>query len=83
MEDIWLLDSTKARECGLDDKLHLVVLVQNGGEAHLIEEKASKSMREQFGDIGIHVFPHTVMYQMPRPLLVKMAFSGGRQVYCR
>jgi len=83
VEDIWVLEAAKARECGLSDKLQLVVFVSEGEEPDVIEVQALRSMREQFGDVGVHVFSHTAMFQIPRPLLVKMAFSSGRQVFSR
>ena len=84
VEDIWYLDSRTAKECHLREEINLVVIVPAGREAFKIEEEAVELIRNKFPEtpVGIHVFPQSAMFQTPRPLLVKMAFTGGRHVYC-
>jgi len=84
VEDIWYLDSRTAKECRLREEVNLVVIVSAGEEAFRIEEEATAMIRKKFPGtpVGIHVFPQSAMFQTPRPLLVKMAFAGGRHVYC-
>lgn len=83
IEDIWLLDPGTAKECLLEEKLSFVVIVPDAPEIWKIERKARELIRKEFpdADIGIHIFPQSAMFQTPRPLLVKMAFTGGKNVY--
>ena len=84
VEDIWYLNSRTAKECRLREEVNLVVIVSARMEASKIEEEATALIRKKFPGtpVGIHVFPQSAMFQTPRPLLVKMAFAGGRHVYC-
>lgn len=84
VEDIWYLDSRTAKECRLGEEANLVIIVSAGGEASKIEKEATALIRKKFPGtpVGIHVFPQSAMFQTPRPLLVKMAFTGGQHVYC-
>ncbi len=84
IEDIWSLDAGVAKECGLDEEKNLVLLVADARAASQVEAGARELIRTRFpGEpLGIHVFPQSTMFQTPRPLLIKMAFTAGRHVYC-
>ncbi len=84
IEDIWSLDAGVAKECGLDAEKNLILLVADGRAVSRVEAGARELLREKFpGEpVGVHVFPQSAMFQTPRPLLVKMAFTAGRHVYC-
>ncbi len=81
LEDVWLLDTARAHECGLDERIQLIGFVREGNEAHLLEDKIGGFLRERFGNVNLHAFPAAAIYQIPRPLLVKMAFTSGRLIY--
>ena len=85
VEDIWYFDSRTAKECRLAGEANLVVFVSPGMEASKIEKQAAELIGKKFPSlpVGIHVFPQSAMFQTPRPLLVKMAFTSGRHIYCR
>ena len=85
VEDIWYFDSRTAKECRLAGEANLVVFVSPGMEASKIEKQAAELIGKKFPGVpvGIHVFPQSAMFQTPRPLLVKMAFTSGRHIYCR
>ena len=85
VEDIWYLDSRTAKECRLREAVNLVIIVSSGGDASKIEEEATALIRKKFQGqiVGIHAFPQSAMFQTPRPLLVKMAFSSGHHAFCR
>jgi len=84
VEDIWLLEASDAKECELDDPLNLVIMVPDEEESHLIEHKAVELMQKTFPDfkVGIYVFPLSVLFRTPRPLMVKMALTSGKSIYC-
>lgn len=83
VEDIWYFEASGARECGLTKPFHLVLFVREGAEAHTVEDQANEILRRSRADIAAHAFPHAALYQTPRPLVVKMAFSVGQCVYQR
>jgi len=81
VEDIWLLEAEKVPDAGLEKPLNLIVVLREGAEAHHVEREAGELFEKKFPDIGVHAFPLKAMFQTPRPLLVKMAFTKGRSVY--
>lgn len=83
VEDMWYFEASGAHECGLTKPFHLVLFVQEGAEAHTVEARANEILRRDRADIAAHAFPHAAVYQTPRPLVVKMAFSVGQCVYQR
>ena len=84
IEDIWYFDSRTAKECCLPEEANLVVIVSPGVECSKIEAQATQLIRKKFPGVpvDIHVFPQSAMFQTPRPLLVKMAFTSGQHMYC-
>ncbi|HET9523152.1 MAG TPA: hypothetical protein VFO90_02910 [Terrimicrobiaceae bacterium] len=85
IEDVWLLEANSARECELESPVNLVVVVPDESEAHVIERAAVEMVRErpEWNEIDVFVFPLSVITRIPRPLLVKMALTGGRNIYCK
>ena len=85
IEDIWLLEANAAKECALDTPINLIVVVPDESEAHAIERTAVEMVRgrPEWNEIGVFVFPLSVITRIPRPLLVKMALTGGRNIYCK
>lgn len=81
VEDIWYFEASRAPECELAKPFHLVVLVSDGEEAHKIEERATALARETCRDVSVHAFPQAAMYQLPRPLVLKMAMTAGKCVF--
>jgi hypothetical protein len=80
VEDVWYFEASSALECGLTKPFHLVLFVQEGAEAHKVEAQANEILRRDRDDISAHAFPISAVYQTPRPLVVKMAFSVGQCV---
>ena len=39
IEDIWLLEPARAKECHLDKSVNLIVIVTEGSEHHLISDR--------------------------------------------
>jgi hypothetical protein len=85
IEDVWLLEAKSAKECELDSPVNLIVIVPDGSEAHVIERAAVELVRKhpEWSEIDVFAFPLSVITRIPRPLLVKMALTGGRNVYCK
>ena len=85
IEDIWLLEANAAKECELDSPINLIVVVPDESEAHVIERAAVEMVRgrPEWNEIGVFAFPLSVITRIPRPLLVKMALTGGRNIYCK
>ena len=85
IEDIWLLEAKAAKECELESPTNLIVIVPDDCEAHLIENAAVEMVRKhpEWSEIDIFAFPLAVITRIPRPLLVKMALTSGRNVYCK
>jgi hypothetical protein len=84
LEDVWLLEAKAANECELDSPINLIVIVPDDSEAHLIESAAVEMIRKkpEWSEIDVFAFPLSVITRTPRPLLVKMALTSGRNVYC-
>jgi hypothetical protein len=85
IEDIWLLDPARAKECHLDKPVNLIVIVTEGSEPHVISTGIDELIRERvdWSEIDVFVFPLSAITRIPRPLLVKMALSAGRNIYSR
>ena len=85
IEDIWLLDPARAKECHLDKPVNLIVIVTEGSEPHLISTGVDELIggRADWSEIDVFVFPLSAITRIPRPLLVKMALSAGNNVYSR
>lgn len=85
IEDIWLLARDAAHECELDCPQNLIVTVPDSQTAHEAEEEARKILSQQFAGTGIDafVFPLSAIERIPRPLMVKMALTSGRRIYCK
>jgi hypothetical protein len=85
VEDVWLLEAEAANECELDSPFNLVVIVPDDSEAHVLESAAVEMIRKrpEWSEIDVFVFPLSVITRTPRPLLVKMALTSGRNIYCR
>jgi hypothetical protein len=83
VEDIWYFEAGGANECEFAKPFQLVLFVREGAEFHKVEAQANEMIRRQRADISAHAFPHAAIYQTPRPLVVKMAFSVGECVYQR
>lgn len=83
VEDIWLLKSDAAKECRLDSLLNLIVIVPDAEDAHDVEKKARDLIQQCFGGEGmdVFVFPLSVITRTPRPLLIKMALTHGKNIY--
>jgi hypothetical protein len=85
MEDIWMLEAKAAKECELESPLNLVLIVPDDSQAEVIERAAIEMVRKrpEWSEIDVFAFPLSVITRIPRPLLVKMALSSGRNVYCK
>jgi hypothetical protein len=85
IEDIWMLEAKAAKECQLESPINLVLIVPDDSEADVIERAAIETVRKrpEWSEIDIFAFPLSVITRIPRPLLVKMALSSGRSVYCK
>lgn len=81
VEDIWLLEADQVPEAGFERPCNLIVVLRDGMEPHDVEREAAVFMGKLFPGVAIHAFPRKAMFQTPRPLLVKMAFTRGRGVY--
>jgi hypothetical protein len=81
VEDMWYFEACKAPECELSKPFHLVLLVSEGEEAHLVEERATGLLGDECRDVSVHAFPQAALYQLPRPLLLKMAMTAGKCVF--
>ncbi|HEY5814615.1 MAG TPA: hypothetical protein VIT23_18420 [Terrimicrobiaceae bacterium] len=85
IEDIWLLEARAAKECELTSPLNLIVIVPDGSEFDKIEGAASEMIRKrpEWSGIDIFAFPLSAISKIPRPLLVKMALTSGKNIYCK
>ena len=85
IEDVWLLEAKAAKECELDSPINLIVIVPDESEAHVIESAAVEMVRKrpEWSEIDVFAFPLSVITRIPRPLVVKMALTGGRNIYCK
>jgi hypothetical protein len=84
IEDIWLLEQKAARECGLDRAQNLIVAVPDAESSHEVESAARTLLAQRFqdSDLDVFVFPLSTVERIPRPLLVKMALTSGKRIYC-
>lgn len=85
VEDIWLLETGKAKECGLNKPINLIVIVSGESEPALVESSASELIqaRPEWAEVDVFAFSLSTMTRIPRPLLLKMALTSGRNVYCK
>jgi len=85
IEDVWLLEAGAAKECELDSPINLIVIVPDGSEAHIIESAAVEMVRKrpEWSEIDVFAFPLSVITRIPRPLLVKMVLTSGRNIYSK
>lgn len=81
VEDVWLLEAEHFPEAEFERPYQLVVVLRDGMEPHQVEREASVFIKELFPEVAVHAFAQKAMFQTPRPLLVKMAFTKGRSVY--
>lgn len=80
IEDIWLLESGRAPECRLEKPHNLIVIVPDHAGAHELEAEARRIL-EFAPEVEVFVLPLTAIMRTPRPLLIKMAFLAGENVY--
>jgi hypothetical protein len=85
IEDIWLLEPARAKECLLDKPVNLIVITTEGSEPHVVSTGLEELIRKRtdWSDIDVFVFPFSAIMRIPRPLLVKMALSAGTNLYSR
>src|SRR5262245_60739550 len=85
VEDIWLLEPARAKECHLDKPVNLIVIATEGSEPHVVSTGMEELIRKRtdWSDIDVFVFPFSAIMRIPRPLLVKMALSAGTNIYSR
>jgi hypothetical protein len=85
VEDVWLLEAGAAKECELASPINLIVIVPDEAEAHTIEKAALEMIRKrsEWNAIDVFAFPLSAITRIPRPLLVKMALTSGRNIYCK
>jgi hypothetical protein len=85
IEDIWLLEPAKAKECHLEKPLNLIIIVTEGSEAHLISAAIEELTRKRadWSSFDVFVFPLSAITRIPRPLLVKMALTSGTKIYSK
>ena len=85
IEDIWLLEPAKAKECHLDKPVNLIVIVTEGSELQIISTGIEELLRKrtEWTEIEVFVFPLSAITRIPRPLLVKMALSAGTNIYSK
>jgi hypothetical protein len=83
IEDVWLLEANAAKECGLKSPANLILIVRDDSQAHVVERAALEMIRKQPDWNGIDVFGFSLsaITRTPRPLLLKMALSSGRNIY--
>ena len=85
IEEIWVLEPAKAKECHLDKPINLIAITTEGSEPHIISTAVEELIRTRsdWSDIDAFVFPVSAIMRTPRPLLVKMALSTGTNVYSK
>ncbi len=85
VEEMWLLEPGRAKECHLDKPLNLIVIVAEGSEPHVISTAMEELIRTrtEWSGIDVFVFPFSAIMRIPRPLLVKMALSAGTNIYSK
>jgi hypothetical protein len=85
IEDIWLLEPGKAKECHLVKPINLIVILTEGSEPHVISAAIEELIRKraEWSGIEVFVFPLSAITRIPRPLLVKMALSAGTNIYSK
>jgi hypothetical protein len=85
IEDIWLLEPAKAKECHLVKPVNLIVIVTEGSEPHLVSAAIEELIRKRadWSGFDVFVFPLSAITRIPRPLLVKMALTSGTNIYSK
>jgi hypothetical protein len=85
IEDIWLLEPAKAKECHLDKPINLIVIAIEGSEPHVVSSGIEEVIRKRadWSGIDAFVFPISAITRIPRPLLVKIALSAGTNIYSK
>ncbi len=79
VEDIWLLEAQG--EDFLDAPQNLIVIVPDTREAHLLETEMKSALQLDPRSVDLFAFPLSAVERIPRPLMVKMALSRGRNIY--
>ena len=69
----------------MESPINLFLIVPDVSEAHVIESAALEMVRKrpEWSDIDVFAFPLSVITRIPRPLLVEMALTSGRNIYCK
>lgn len=81
VEDVWLLEAHG--EDFLNAPLNLIVIVAESSEAHSLEKEMQSALGLKAGEVDLFAFPLSAVERTPRPLMVKMALSRGRNIYRR
>jgi len=81
VEDIWLLEAQG--EDFLEASQNLIVIVPEDAESHLLEKKMQSALGTDGKSLDVFAFPLSAIERIPRPLMVKMALSRGRNIYRR
>jgi hypothetical protein len=85
IEDVWFLEASAARECGLKSPANLILVVPDDSQPHVVERAALDLIRKQpdWNAVDVFSFPVSAVSRTPRPLLLKMALSSGRIIYSK
>lgn len=81
VEDIWLLEADG--EDFLEAPHNLIVIVPEDAGAHILEKKMKAALKVDEKSLDLFAFPLSAIERIPRPLMVKMALSRGRNLYRR
>lgn len=83
LENIWFLNARTTPGCELPIEKNLIVVVAETEDALKVQDDVNANLRGLAleSELGVHVFPASVIRTWPRPMLVKMAFSHGEPLY--
>ena len=79
VEDIWLLEAHG--EDFLDAPQNLIVIVPDTSEAYRLEKEMKSALRLDPKSVDLFAFPLSAVERIPRPLMVKMALTRGKNIY--
>jgi hypothetical protein len=77
LRDLWIVRTADIPECYAEAPYLVIATVAEDAEPWKIEEAIRASVDPR---LTVHVFPEYAVYQTPRPLLLRMAFTHGVNV---
>lgn len=85
IEVIWLLNARTTPGCELPKEWNVLIVVGENVDPEVVQDHAEQNLRALAlaSELGVVVFPPTVLQTMPRPMLIKMAMSSGESLYQR